>query len=171
MSDIKKRLTRALTTGTYRDYEDVRNTVVRELRSIEQNLLAGIASDEDEGNLMWLQVRFVDMLKMVYEQIDVSIGDVLYARGLRPTPGNEDVTSEPVEPTFGEWQDMPAGVQMLKNGGWITPTDDTDMTMCECQGKCNRDCPCMTIDCEDDDCGNARGCLDTCQCDGNGECD
>ena len=92
MSDIKKRLTRALTTGTYRDYEDVRNTVVRELRSIEQNLLAGIASDEDEGNLMWLQVRFVDMLKMVYEQIDVSIGDVLYARGLRPTPGNEDVS-------------------------------------------------------------------------------
>lgn len=132
-------------SDTYRTFEDVRNTVVRELRSIEENLLAGIASDEDEGNLMWVEADFVNMLKMVYEQIDVSIGDVLYARGLRPTPGNEDVTSEPVEPTIE--------------------------VACECQGKCNRACPCMNIDCDDDDCGNARGCLDTCQCDGNGECD
>jgi hypothetical protein len=149
-------------SGTYRTFEDVRNTVVRELRSVEQNLLAGIASDEDEGNLMWVEADFVDMLKMVYEQIDVSIGNVLYARGLRPTPGNEDVTSEPVEPTIG---------------GWFTPhaygreAESDDDIVCDCQGKCNRDCPCMNIDCDDDDCGNARGCLDTCQCAGNGECD
>jgi hypothetical protein len=65
----------------------------------------------------------------------------------------------------------------LANGGWFTPhaygreAEDTDMTVCDCQGKCNRDCPCMNIDCPDDDCGNARGCLDMCQCEGNGECD
>ena len=60
----------------------------------------------------------------------------------------------------------------LKNGG---------MTVCDCD-TCGRDCPCMNIDCEDDDCGCARGCLapaeygkknvvGTCQCAGNGECD
>jgi hypothetical protein len=133
-------------SDTYRTFEDVRDTVVRELRSIEQDLLAGIASDEDEGNLMWVEADFTQMLKMVYEQIDVSAGEIMYARGLRPTPGNEDVTSEPVEPTIG--------------------------VTCSCVGKCNRDCPCMNVDCEDDDCGGSRGCLQgSCNCASYGECD
>lgn len=59
----------------------------------------------------------------------------------------------------------------LANGGWITPTDETDMTECNC-GTCGRDCPCQNIDCDDDECDQPRGCFDTCTCDGitNGSC-
>ena len=69
----------------------------------------------------------------------------------------------------------------LANGGWI-PASDTDEITCECESKCTYECPCKSIDCSDDDCGEPRGCLapseygkkgvaGTCQCSGNGECD
>jgi len=60
--------------------------------------------------------------------------------------------------------------------------DDNVPETCNCNGVCDSYCPCMNIDCEDDDCGGVRGCLapseygkkgvaGTCQCSGNGECD
>ena len=61
--------------------------------------------------------------------------------------------------------------------GWVETMDcheyepvHDDVT-CGCKGKCQRDCPCMNVDCIDDDCGGSRGCNDDCTCSGYGECD
>jgi len=47
----------------------------------------------------------------------------------------------------------------------LTDESDDDI-VCECEGSCTtyKGCPCQQIDCEDDECGNVRGCLDECAC-------
>ena len=51
-------------------------------------------------------------------------------------------------------------------------------TSCSCgyltqwEGKCGELCPCMNIDCDDDNCGGSRGCIaGNCTCLDGGECD
>jgi hypothetical protein len=46
-------------------------------------------------------------------------------------------------------------------------------TSCSCwRDECGEFCPCMNIDCADDDCGSPRGCFaGVCACVAGGECD
>ena len=63
-------------------------------------------------------------------------------------------------------------IDNVLSGHVTLPVEPNTEVACDCQGECNRDCPCMNVDCIDDDCGGSRGCLQgTCQCAGNGECD